>query len=411
MIENAMREPDIQPDMVVWAIQPEAVAAAFPRREGSLTVESSPGKRVGVIRVSGVIYREDHEPLHAVIEATLTNPDIGAVILVFDSPGGDAYNVGTMAHRLKKMRGRKPVVAYVDGAMASGAYWLGAMGADTIVAHPDAKVGSIGVLVIHTEISSMLQMAGVKPTIIRSGENKFEGSPLEPLSQAAYNRIQRGVNEIAAEFQAAMVAARHLEDATPLGTGEIFTAKEALARGLVDRIGTLDQVVSELEEALMAQDNLALMQAELAEARAKLAQVESVEKERAFTAAKAQALAPLRQAIQEGRLSPSVLEGAVEALDRQKGAWTLGVELSLPASFVTALMPLSATPLVPSVGIPAPTLPMTRPDAALADAIQRYAEDNRVDYNAAKTILARRQPQIFTEYWAGRKTIQAGRAL
>ena len=100
----------------------------------------------------------------------------------------------------------------------------------------------------------------------------------------------------------------------------------------------------------------------------------------------------------------------MEALDRQKAAWIPGTDLSLPASFMAALMAPGPGPLTPSATLPAPAASTARPDAALADAILRYAEDNKVDYNTAKSVLARRQPQLFAAYWDGRKTIQAGRA-
>ena len=110
-------------------------------------------------------------------------------------------------------------------------------------------------------------------------------------------------------------------------------------------------------------------------------------------------------------MAPFAVENAGEALDRQKAGWVPGTELNLPASFMAAFLSPGPTPLAPSASLPIPTPALApRPDAALADAILRYAEDNKVDYNMAKSVLARRQPQLFAAYWDGRKTIQAGRA-
>lgn len=94
------------------------------------------------IRVSGGV---STELLARDITAAVNDPYIKAIILDFDSPGGEASGVNELAKMIRSYRGTKPIVAYGSGTVASAAYWL-ACSTDKIVVDETALVGSVGVL-------------------------------------------------------------------------------------------------------------------------------------------------------------------------------------------------------------------------------------------------------------------------
>jgi ClpP class serine protease len=133
--------------------------------------------------------------------------------------------------------------------MASAAYWLGSA-ASEVVAAPESDTGSIGVWTAHVDASKMLEEIGWKVTLISAGKYKVEGNPYEPLAAEAREFIQSQVDEYYGMFIKA-VARNRGDSQTAVregyGQGRVLTAREAVKAKLVDRIGTLDQVVGELQ--------------------------------------------------------------------------------------------------------------------------------------------------------------------
>jgi ClpP class serine protease len=156
------------------------------------------------------------------------------VLLVIDSPGGDAPGCFEAVRRMRAM---------VDERACSAAYAL-ALVADEIHA-PDvttSRVGSIGCLSVHAEVSKMLEAEGVAVSVFRSGARKAEGLEVEALRPETAARIQAGVNECAAEF-AALVAERRGMDPQALTDleGASFTSRRALGLGLIDGLATREE--------------------------------------------------------------------------------------------------------------------------------------------------------------------------
>lgn len=182
-------------------------------------------------------------------DAAIAEPDVSAIVINIDSPGGAVPGVQELSDKIYAARGSKPIIAVVNPMMASAAYWIGSA-ADEIVAVPSATdIGSIGVLTIHQDASAAYEKAGIKNTIIRSTDFKAEANPYETLSEAALEHIQERVTKLHADFIDSVarnrgVSASRVE--ADYGKGRTFLAKDALNSGLVDRIATLDEVLSEL---------------------------------------------------------------------------------------------------------------------------------------------------------------------
>jgi len=180
------------------------------------------------------------------VVAALGDPSVGAVIMVIDSPGGEVFGVTEAATAIRNARGSKPLVAVADPIAASAAYWLAAQ-ADEVVVTPSGIVGSVGVFTVHVDQSKALEREGLAVTFISYGERKTEGNPAEPLSEAALSAVQARVDEAGQQFEADVAKGRKISAAkvhADYGRGGILTASQALAAGVVDRIGTLDEVVA-----------------------------------------------------------------------------------------------------------------------------------------------------------------------
>ena len=180
--------------------------------------------------------------------AAVADPDISAVVLDVDSPGGSVFGIEELAAVVHGARGRKPIVAVANTLMASAAYWVASQ-ADEILASPSAQVGSIGVIGVHQDLSEAEAKEGIRTTLVTAGKYKGDGSEHAPLSDTARAAMQQIVDSYYAAFTQDVSRGR----AVPVGAvrdgfgeGQVLPAKHALKEGLIDGIGTLEQVVARL---------------------------------------------------------------------------------------------------------------------------------------------------------------------
>ena len=181
-------------------------------------------------------------------DAAVADPNVSAIVLLVDSPGGNVQGTPELARKIYDARGTKPIVAQVEGLMASAAYWI-ASAADEIVATPSSEIGSIGVYSVHMDTSAADAKVGVKYTLISAGKYKTEGNPYEPLSDEARAAQQEAVDAFYTMFVQAVAQHRGASVADVrggYGEGRMLIAKPAKAAGLIDRIGTLDETVARL---------------------------------------------------------------------------------------------------------------------------------------------------------------------
>lgn len=260
-----------------WAMQPEKLEAVtsfllFKARGGQYSSEEIQA-RVGGARESEIVTARSGVallPMHGVISqragmmqeisggtstdalaaqfrAALADDGVTAIVFDVDSPGGGTYGVDELASEIRAARGAKPIVAQVNSLCASAAYYLASQ-ADEIVMTPSGEAGSIGVYAVHQDISEMLANEGVKPTLIRGekGVNKAEGINFEPLSDGARGYLQGRVNAAEDAFIKAVAAGRRTTQANVVenfGKGRMFSAQEAVRRGMADSVGTLQQTL------------------------------------------------------------------------------------------------------------------------------------------------------------------------
>ena len=176
------------------------------------------------------------------------DPQVRAVVIDTDSPGGMVYGVPELAKKIFEARGTKPIIAIANSLMASGAYWI-ASAADEIVVSPGAEIGSIGVLAVHADISRALDKVGITMSVMSAGKHKAEETEFAPLTDEARQAIQGRVDRYYQMFTKAVAQHRGVS-ATAVrggfGEGRVVGAEEAVSLGMADRVGTLDQTLVRL---------------------------------------------------------------------------------------------------------------------------------------------------------------------
>lgn len=176
------------------------------------------------------------------------DPDIGAIILDVDSPGGQVNGIEELSDTIYKARGKKPIIAMANHLMASAAYWIGTA-ADEVIVTPSGEVGSIGVFVVHKDMSKALEQDGIAVTFISEGKFKTEGNPYMPLAEEAKTAIQARVSESYNSFVQAVARNRGVKPAivrNGFGEGRVVGARQAIELGMADRIGTMDETIRRL---------------------------------------------------------------------------------------------------------------------------------------------------------------------
>lgn len=184
----------------------------------------------------------------AMFQAAVDNPEIGAILIDVDSPGGSTDLVPELAAQIRDARGSKPITAIANTDAASAAYWIASQ-ADEFVVTPSGMVGSIGVFAAHDDLSAQLEQDGVKTTLISAGKFKTEASPYEPLSEEAKAAIQARVDDFYGMFVADVAAGRGVPASSVtggFGEGRIVTAQAAVKAGMVDRVATFEATVEEM---------------------------------------------------------------------------------------------------------------------------------------------------------------------
>jgi protease-4 len=181
--------------------------------------------------------------------------DIVGVIVRINSPGGTVAASDIIRHEFIAFKERRkiPVYACITGIGASGGYYV-ATAADEISAHPTAITGSIGVLLMTFNVEGLLTKIGVTERTVKSGEKKDLLSLFRPATPEEERLVQEIIDRLARRFVEA-VRSRHGNtlpkgELERLADGRIFTADQALAARLIDRIGYLDDAVAAMKKAL-----------------------------------------------------------------------------------------------------------------------------------------------------------------
>lgn len=188
-----------------------------------------------------------YEGLQHQMKAIWQDDQISAVVLDMHSGGGEFSGMVETAALVAKVNKRKPVYAVVNDLAASAAYCIAAA-ASTIVVSPFGRVGSIGILTFHADMSRAMEAQGITVSMIQAGAHKADGSPLLPLADDVREGLQAVVDRAYESFIGSVAANRpRLGDKAARATeARVYWGDEAVTAGLADAVGTLDSVLAGL---------------------------------------------------------------------------------------------------------------------------------------------------------------------
>lgn len=249
-----------------------ALGAADDKLYETTVIDEGGEAKVALIDVRGLIVDDRKsgflssgsnpvDDLVASLEKAAKDPQVRAVVLRINSPGGGVAASETMYTELRRFRetSGKPVVAAMGEVAASGGYYI-ALAGDELMAQPSTITGSIGVIVPTINVSAGMNRIGIVARSVKSGANKDLANPLEPIREDQYAVLQHMVDQFYAEFRGMVLSHRvprgfDAARADELLDGRVFTGSEAAALKLVDRTGGLREaferarVLAKLEQA------------------------------------------------------------------------------------------------------------------------------------------------------------------
>ncbi|UGY14602.1 S49 family peptidase [Bradyrhizobium septentrionale] len=234
-------------DCLARAEQRQALVAAAAAQASSSASKIALVSVAGGLTPRGSWFGSSLSGIAAQVTRAADDQDVAGIVLDVDSPGGTVSGTVEAATAVAAAAAKKPVVAIANTLAASAAYWIASQ-AGELVMTPSADVGSIGAMIMHQDISGWLDQVGIKMTIVRSEQspNKNEAHPFAPLSDEARAYLQGRANEAGADFVKAVASGRRVSQTKvreEFGQGRMVGAREAVARGMADRIATLDQVI------------------------------------------------------------------------------------------------------------------------------------------------------------------------
>ncbi len=222
--------------------------------EERILMDGSHRQKIAVINLVGIIDGEMSKWVNMQVERAENDTNVKALILRINSPGGGVSASDQIHYCISRFKEttNKPVLGFMQSVAASGGYYS-AVACDEIMAEPTTITGSIGVIMNYMVVKELLEeKLGINPVTIKSGKRKDWPSMFheptdeqktylsEKIITPAYDRFVNLVDEGRPNL------AEH--EVRQLADGSIFTAPEAMDKGLIDEVGYFDAAVTKIEE-------------------------------------------------------------------------------------------------------------------------------------------------------------------
>ena len=176
------------------------------------------------------------------------NKKIKAVVLRVNSPGGSALTSDIIAEKVKELASEKPVYVSMSSVAASGGYYISA-NANKIYVDRNTVTGSVGVVSVLVDYSSLLKDNGVNVEKISEGEYSDLYSA-DTFTEKKYNKIYNSNLKVYEDFLNVVSNGRKIdkERLKELAEGRVWTGTEAVKNGLADEIGGLYSTIYAITE-------------------------------------------------------------------------------------------------------------------------------------------------------------------
>lgn len=232
-----------------------------PDRNAAQSETSAGQSGIAVIPIYGTLVRRtqgleaqsgltSYAGIAMALDTALGDPNVSAILLDIDSPGGESSGVFDLADRIRAATAIKPVWAVANDMAFSAAYAL-ASAASRLIVSRTGGVGSIGVIAMHVDQSVKDQQDGIAYTAVFAGDRKNDLNPHAPISGEAHSFLQGEVNRIYDLFATTVAKHRGMGVNTIKGTqAALFFGADAVASGLADDVGTLDDAIRQINSML-----------------------------------------------------------------------------------------------------------------------------------------------------------------
>lgn len=172
------------------------------------------------------------------------DPDIKAVVMRVNSPGGDLFGSDRIYRELELLKGKKPVVVSMGGVAASGGYYISSPG-DEILASPSTITGSIGVIMGKADLSGFYEKIGYKETTLKRGKRADILTTDRPATEDEIEHVTGQIWQFYSDFVSKVSTWRGIgyDSVDAIGQGRVWTGRQARANGLVDTYGGIWEAI------------------------------------------------------------------------------------------------------------------------------------------------------------------------
>jgi len=194
---------------------------------------------------SGNIAAMGSETIVKAIDDARKNADVKAIVLRINSPGGSALASDMIWRAVERAKAEKPVIASMGDVAASGGYYI-ACNSNTILAEPQTITGSIGVVGMVANADAFWPWVGINPQRLMRGKRAEALLTTKGLDEDGKEMIRALMTGIYDQFVEKVAAGRGKAraDIEPVARGRVWTGRDALAKGLVDRLGGFEDALA-----------------------------------------------------------------------------------------------------------------------------------------------------------------------
>ncbi len=191
------------------------------------------------------------ETLVAAISSARANPNIGAIILRIDTPGGSALASELISREVFATRGTKPILCSLSDVAASGGYFIAA-GCELIYAQPMTVTGSIGIFYGKFDVSGLAAKLGITTASYKRGQRADVESYFRAYTEEERLMLLDKLRYMYGRFVGAVAEGRGMkkEEVDAVGRGHVYTGDQAKPIKLVDRFGGLGDVLDEAKRRM-----------------------------------------------------------------------------------------------------------------------------------------------------------------
>ncbi|QXP72691.1 signal peptide peptidase SppA [Tenacibaculum sp. AHE15PA] len=219
-------------------------------KSGKGRISYTAKNKIAVIYAQGeIMYAEGNENIigQGIINKALRkarkDKNVKAIVLRVNSPGGSALASELIWRELELTKKEKPLVVSMGNVAASGGYYI-ACNADKILAEPTTITGSIGVFGAIPNFNKFADNIGINAEQVSTNNNP-NYSVFEPMDKKFYDVTKEGVEQIYTTFVNRVATGRNMTfvQVNEIAQGRVWTGKEALENGLVDKLGNLNDAI------------------------------------------------------------------------------------------------------------------------------------------------------------------------